>query len=181
MDAGARRCLAPHRFHPCWSPTGGATSVELQSVDGALSRLYGTLRFAPELAGRSDRRGAMGATVWYSTACWPSDWPPEAGDRIQLGNASLEVRALIVRQPDPQSACGLGGPPVADLGRGPCPHRAAAARQPAAYRPRACRRAGCLAGRLFDAFPDSEAEVRTFLPSATRLGKCSDESAQACC
>ena len=55
--------------------TGEAQLVELQSVDDAYPFVrHAALRARARLWPKRPP-SAMGATVWYSTACWPSDWP----------------------------------------------------------------------------------------------------------
>ena len=92
------------------------------------------------------------------------------------------MRALIVRQPDRSLRADWSGPPVlisaAALdatgllrpGSRPAYRYRVRAEEPDAWR-----------AAFFDAFPDSEAEVRTFLERNARLGKCSGRSARACC
>ena len=151
--------------------TGEAQLVELQSVDDAYP-LYGTLRFAPELAlaeATAERDGRHGV-VLDRVLAERLDLKP--GDRIELGDASLEVRALIVRQPDRSLRADWSGPPVlisaAALdatgllrpGSRPAYRYRVRAEEPDAWR-----------AAFFDAFPDSEAEVRTFLERNARLGE----------
>ncbi|MCP5232523.1 MAG: ABC transporter permease [Zoogloeaceae bacterium] len=151
--------------------TGEAQLVELQSVDGAYP-LYGTLRFAPELAlaeATAERDGRHGVVLDRVLA---ERLAVKPGDRIELGDASLEVRALIVRQPDRSLRADWSGPPVlisaAALdatgllrpGSRPAYRYRVRAEEPDAWR-----------AAFFDAFPDSEAEVRTFLERNARLGE----------
>ena len=150
---------------------GEAQLVELQSVDGAYP-LYGTLRFAPELAlaeATAERDGRHGVVLDRVLA---ERLAVKPGDRIELGDASLEVRALIVRQPDRSLRADWSGPPVlisaAALdatgllrpGSRPAYRYRVRAEEPDAWR-----------AAFFDAFPDSEAEVRTFLERNARLGE----------
>ena len=151
--------------------TGEAQLVELQSVDDAYP-LYGTLRFAPELAlaeATAERDGRHGVVLDRVLA---ERLAVKPGDRIELGDASLEVRALIVRQPDRSLRADWSGPPVlisaAALdatgllrpGSRPAYRYRVRAEEPDAWR-----------AAFFDAFPDSEAEVRTFLERNARLGE----------
>lgn len=150
---------------------GEAQLVELQSVDDAYP-LYGTLRFAPELAlaeATAERDGRHGVVLDRVLA---ERLAVKPGDRIELGDASLEVRALIVRQPDRSLRADWSGPPVlisaAALdatgllrpGSRPAYRYRVRAEEPDAWR-----------AAFFDAFPDSEAEVRTFLERNARLGE----------
>ena len=151
--------------------TGEAQLVELQSVDDAYP-LYGTLRFAPELAlaeATAERDGRHGVVLDRVLA---ERLAVKPGDRIELGDASLEVRALIVRQPDRSLRADWSGPPVlisaAALdatgllrpGSRPAYRYRVRAEEPDAWR-----------AAFFDAFPDSEAEVRTFIERNARLGE----------
>ena len=152
--------------------TGEAQLVELQSVDDAYP-LYGTLRFAPErsLAEATAERDGRHGVVLDRVLAERLDLKP--GDRIELGNASLEVRALIVRQPDRSLRADWSGPPVlisaaalSDTGL-----LQPASRPAYRYRVRTDAEPDAWRADFLDAFPSSEAEVRTFIERNARLGE----------
>ena len=151
--------------------TGEAQLVELQSVDDAYP-LYGTLRFAPELAlaeATAERDGRHGVVLDRVLA---ERLAVKPGDRIELGDASLEVRALIVRQPDRSLRADWSGPPVliSAAALDATGLLRPGSRPAYRYRVRA-EETDAWRAAFFDAFPDSEAEVRTFLERNARLGE----------
>lgn len=81
-------------------PDGEARSlIEMKAVDGAYP-LYGALRLAPDLpAGEalSERGGVWGAAV---DPVLLERLQAKLGDRVRIGDAELELRATILREPD---------------------------------------------------------------------------------
>ncbi|TVT61012.1 MAG: FtsX-like permease family protein [Azoarcus sp. PHD] len=152
--------------------SGDAQLVELQSVDDAYP-LYGTLRFAPERSleeATAERDGQHGVVLDRVLADRLGLAP---GDRIELGNASLDVRALIVRQPDRSLRADWSGPPVLISAAA---LDATGLLQPGSrpayrYRVRTDEEPDAWRIAFLDAFPDSEAEVRTFIERNARLGE----------
>jgi putative ABC transport system permease protein len=143
------------------SDDGRAQLVELQSADAAYP-LVGTLRLEPQaplaplLAQRDGRWGiALDAALARRLALQP-------GARVEVGDATLEVRALVLQQPDRSLRADWAGAPVlvADgalqatglvgpLSRVDWRWRVATERDPAAWR-----------ADFAAAFPRSDAEVR---------------------
>jgi putative ABC transport system permease protein len=82
------------------SVDGGKRSlIELQAVDGAYP-LYGAVTLAPELplAGALEgESGIFGAAIEAAAA---SRLGLHLGDRFRIGDAQLELRAIVERQPD---------------------------------------------------------------------------------
>ncbi|KRC08674.1 ABC transporter permease [Hydrogenophaga sp. Root209] len=93
------------------APDGRAQLIELQSADEHYP-LYGTVELAPA--------GPLAATLAHNNGVWGAaldatlaqrlDLQP--GDTVEVGNLSLEVRALVVRQPDRSLRADWGGAPV---------------------------------------------------------------------
>jgi putative ABC transport system permease protein len=85
---------------------GAATLVELKAVDGRYP-LYGTPRLDPAMPlaeALRERDGVFGAAV-ESTLLARLDLRP--GDRIRIGEAPIEVRAVLTSEPD-KLAGGIG-------------------------------------------------------------------------
>ncbi len=151
---------------------GEAQLVELQSVDERYP-LYGTLRFAPELAlaeATAVREGRHGVVLDRVLA---ERLGLARGDRVELGDASLEVRALIVRQPDRSLRADWSGPPVLISAAA---LESTGLLQPGSrpayrYRVRTDLAPDVWREAFLAAFPDSEAEVRTFIERNARLGE----------
>jgi putative ABC transport system permease protein len=143
------------------SADGRAQLVELQSADAAYP-LVGTLKLEPQaplaplLAPRDGRWGiALDAALARRLALQP-------GALVEVGDATLEVRALVLQQPDRSLRADWAGAPVlvADgaldatglvgpLSRVDWRWRVATEREPAAWR-----------ADFAAAFPRSDAEVR---------------------
>ncbi|HSQ72578.1 MAG TPA: FtsX-like permease family protein, partial [Rubrivivax sp.] len=92
-------------------PDGGAQLVELQSVDDAYP-LVGTLQLAPpeplaDLLALRD--GAWGIAL---DAVLARRMGLAAGDRVEVGDATLAGRALILHQPDRSLRADWAGAPV---------------------------------------------------------------------
>ena len=151
---------------------GDAHLVELQSTDQAYP-LYGTVELEPPqplAEALATRDGLPGAAIDRVLAGRMALQP---GDRIELGVATLAVRAIVARQPDRSLRADWSGPPVlisADalaqtglLQPGSRPayrYRVRSDLDPAAWRT-----------AFLAAFPDSDAEVRTFIERNARLGE----------
>jgi len=151
---------------------GDAHLVELQSTDHTYP-LYGTVELLPTQAlndALAVRGGVHGAAVDRVLA---ERLALTVGERIELGESLLEVRAIIARQPDRSLRADWSGPPVlisaaaladtALLQPGSRPEYRYRVRSELA--PNAWREA------FMSAFPDSEAEVRTFIERNARLGE----------
>jgi putative ABC transport system permease protein len=73
--------------------------IEMKAVDGAYP-LYGALRLAPELSAQDalgERGGVWGAVV---DPVLLERLHAKLGDRVRIGDAELELRATIAREPD---------------------------------------------------------------------------------
>jgi len=91
---------------------GDFTVVELQSVDNQYP-LYGRVRFEPamslqEAVGRSDE-GIWGAAFDPALV---EQLALQVGQRVSVGDLELELRAVIVEQPDRSLRADFRGPPV---------------------------------------------------------------------
>lgn len=153
------------------APDGRAQLIELQSADEHYP-LYGTVELAPAgplAATLADNNGVWGAAL-DATLAQRLDLQP--GDTVEVGNLSLEVRALVVRQPDRSLRADWGGAPVlvADgalaatglvqpLSRVEYHYRVRTA-QPAEWR-----------DAFITAFPDLAAEVTTFDERSDRMAE----------
>ncbi len=151
---------------------GDTHLVELQSADSAYP-LYGAVELMPAqtlAVALAARDGTHGAAIDRVLA---ERLGLQVGDAVALGVATLQVRAIIARQPDRSLRADWSGPPLlisADaleqtelLQPGSRPayrYRIRSAQQPAAWR-----------ADFLAAFPDSEAEVRTFIERNARLGE----------
>ena len=93
------------------APDGRAQLIELQSADERYP-LYGTVELAPAgplAAALTEINGVWGAAL-DATLAQRLNLKP--GDRVEVGNLSLEVRAVVVRQPDRSLRADWGGAPV---------------------------------------------------------------------
>lgn len=93
------------------APDGRAQLIELQSAD-ARYPLYGTVELAPagDLADTlAWRDGAWGAAIDGALA---QRLGLTAGDRVEVGDLALVVRAIVVRQPDRSLRADWSGAPV---------------------------------------------------------------------
>lgn len=151
---------------------GDAHLVELQSFDEHYP-LYGAVELSPPaplagaLALKADAWGvALDRVLAERLKLGVGDW-------VELGAARLEVRALIMRQPDRSLRADWSGPPVliaADaLG-------ATALLQPGSrpayrYRVRTDLAPDDWRSTFASAFPDSDWEIRTFIERNARLGE----------
>ena len=90
---------------------GRSQLIELVSADAAYP-LYGVVELAPPQALADvlqDKNGVWGAALDRALATRLSIQP---GDKVQVGDASLEVRAIVVRQPDRSLRADWGAAPV---------------------------------------------------------------------
>ncbi|MDP3203448.1 MAG: hypothetical protein Q8M80_05190, partial [Hydrogenophaga sp.] len=93
------------------APDGRAQLIELQSADVRYP-LYGAVELAPAgdlSAALTEQNGVWGAAL-DATLAQRLDLQP--GDTVEVGNLSLQVRALVVRQPDRSLRADWGGAPV---------------------------------------------------------------------
>lgn len=154
------------------APDGRSQLIELQSAD-AHYPLVGTVELDP--AGTLDaalgqRDGVWGAAVDGALA---TRLGLQVGDRLRVGNLSLELRARVLRQPDRSLRADWSGAPVlvADgalqasglvqpLSRVEYQYRVRTETPPAEWR-----------DAFIAAFPLLEAEVRTFEERSARLAE----------
>lgn len=152
--------------------TGDAHLVELQSADGAYP-LYGAVELLPAqplAEALAAREGAHGAAIDRVLA---ERMALQLGDRIELGVAKLEVRAIIVRQPDRSLRADWSGPPVLISASALAQTELLQPGSRPAYRYRVRSELEPAAWRtdFLATFPDSEADVRTFIERNARLGE----------
>ena len=158
---------------------GDFTVVELQSVDAAYP-LYGRVRLEPDLAlAEAVGRGSDGT--------WGAAFDPvlaetlgvTVGERVSVGDIELELRALIVEQPDRSFRADLRGPPlVVDEGA----LAASGLVQPTSlvdfdYRVRTDEDPDAWRAALLEAFPDATWEVQTVGDRGEFVGERLDEVA----
>ncbi len=151
---------------------GRAQLIELQSADGQYP-LYGQVLLQPPGplgAALAQRDGQWGAAL---DAVLARRLGLSVGDLVDVGDARLAVRALIMRQPDRSLRADWGAAPVlvADgalqatglvqpLSRVQYHYRVRTATPPAAWR-----------DAFVAAFPDLDAEVRTFEQRGERMAE----------
>ncbi|HRP24682.1 FtsX-like permease family protein [Thauera sp.] len=151
---------------------GDTHLVELQSVDERYP-LYGELLLDPPQSIAEATAAVAGRHGVALDPVLAERLALRVGDLVELGVIALEVRALTVRQPDRSLRADWSGPPVlisaaalaetALLQPGSRP--AFRYRVRTALAPQAWREA------FMAAFPDHEAEVRTFVERNARLGE----------
>jgi putative ABC transport system permease protein len=151
---------------------GRAQLIELQSADAAYP-LYGEITLAP--AGSLDmalaqRDGHWGAALDATLA---ERMGIDVGDKVDVGDQSLAVRALIKRQPDRSLRADWGGAPVLVAEGG---LMATGLVQPLSrvdylYRVRTDQPASAWRDRFTAAFPALEAEVDTFDERSARMAE----------
>ena len=151
---------------------GEAQLVELQSVD-AVYPLYGEVELVPEqslTAALDLRDGQFGAAIDRVLAERTGLQP---GDRIELGAATLEVRAVIARQPDRSLRADWSGPPllISDLALRETQLLQPGSRPAYRYRVRTELQPDEWRAGFVAAFPDNDAEIRTFIERNARLGE----------
>ena len=94
------------------TPEGEFTVIELQSVDAAYP-LYGEVRLEPDVPLDDALARAPDGT-------WGAAFDPSlaerrgliVGDRVAVGSLELELRALVVEQPDRSLRADVSGPPL---------------------------------------------------------------------
>ncbi|MDX1513226.1 MAG: ABC transporter permease [Gammaproteobacteria bacterium] len=152
--------------------------VELQSVDHRYP-LYGQVELRPAMSvaeAVENRGGVWGAAIDPVLA---RRLDLEPGDRVDIGALAVEVRALIVRQPDRGLSADWRGPPVLiaadalDASRLIQP----GSRIEYEYRVRIDGDANAWRDALTAAFPDADFEVHTFSNRSRRMGEVLDQVA----
>jgi len=154
------------------SADGRAQLIELQSTDAAYP-LYGEVTLSP--AGSLDtalaeQNGNWGAALDATLA---QRMGIAVGERVEIGNLSLAVRALITRQPDRSLRADWGGAPVL-VSEGAL--RATGLVQPLSrvnyrYRVRTDQPPGVWRDAFTAAFPALDAEVETFDERSERMAE----------
>jgi putative ABC transport system permease protein len=151
---------------------GRAQLIELQSADEHYP-LYGSVELSPPAAldeALQEREGVWGAAVDAALAQRLGLSP---GDGVEIGELTLEVRALIVRQPDRSLRADWAGAPVLvaegalqatgliqPLSRVDYLYRIATPQAPAAWR-----------ADFVTAYPALDVEVRTFEERSARMAE----------
>jgi putative ABC transport system permease protein len=151
---------------------GRSQLIELQSAD-ARYPLYGTVELAPpgDLAtALGERDGAWGAAIDGALA---RRLGLAVGDRVEVGNLSLAVRAVVVRQPDRSLRADWSGAPVL-VADGAL--LASGLVQPLSrveyhYRVRTAEPAAAWRDAFVQAFPELDAEVGTFDERSQRMAE----------
>ncbi len=149
-----------------------AQLIELQSTDAAYP-LYGEVTLAPAGSLESalaEQSGNWGAALDATLA---QRMEIAVGDRVEIGDASLVVRALITRQPDRSLRADWGGAPVL-VSEGAL--RATGLVQPLSrvdyrYRVRTDQSPGAWRDAFTAAFPALDAEVDTFGERSERMAE----------
>lgn len=111
IDANGRHSLVIELYTMLITPAGDFVRVELQNVDKRYP-LYGTLRLQPELdlAGSTAfAAGRWGVAIDQSLALRQGI---SVGDRVSIGSLEMDVRALVLEQPDRNLTADWRGPPV---------------------------------------------------------------------
>ncbi|PKO68160.1 MAG: ABC transporter permease [Betaproteobacteria bacterium HGW-Betaproteobacteria-16] len=152
--------------------SGQAQLIELQSTD-AQYPLYGEVTLAPASAldAALAPRGADWGAAVDATLAQRLNLQP--GDRIDIGDLNLEVRALITRQPDRSLRADWGGAPVL-VADGAL--KATGLVQPLSrveyhYRVRTDEPANEWRDAFVAAFPALDAEVQTFDQRSARMAE----------
>lgn len=151
---------------------GRAQLIELQSTDAAYP-LYGEVTLAPAGsldAALAEQNGVWGAAVDATLA---QRMGMAVGERVEIGDLSLVVRALITRQPDRSLRADWGGAPVL-VADGAL--RATGLVQPLSrvdyrYRVRTDQPPSVWRDAFTAAFPALDAEVDTFDERSERMAE----------
>lgn len=151
---------------------GRAQLIELMSADAAYP-LYGTVALQPAgtlAEALTQRNGQWGAAIDASLATRLGLKP---GDRVDIGDLPLTVRALIVRQPDRSLRADWGAAPVL-VAEGAL--MATGLVQPLSrveyqYRVRTSEAAPAWRDAFLAAFPALDAEVRSFDERSDRMAE----------
>jgi putative ABC transport system permease protein len=154
------------------SADGRAQLIELQSTDAAYP-LYGEVTLSPPgslTTALAEQNGDWGAALDATLA---ERMDIAVGDRVEIGNLSLPVRALITRQPDRSLRADWGGAPVL-VSEGAL--RATGLVQPLSrvayrYRVRTDQPPGAWRDAFTAAFPALDAEVDTFDERSERMAE----------
>ena len=151
---------------------GRAQLIELQSADAAYP-LYGEVTLAPAGSLESalaQRDGQWGAALDATLA---ERMGIAVGDQVEVGDLSLDVRALITRQPDRSLRADWGGAPVlvADGGLMATGLVQPLSRIDYRYRVRTDQPASVWRDRFIAAFPALDAEVDTFDERSERMAE----------
>ncbi len=154
------------------APDGRAQLIELQSAD-ARYPLYGTVELAPAGAladTLAQRDGAWGAAIDGALA---QRLGLVVGDRVEVGDLTLVVRAIVVRQPDRSLRADWNGAPVlvADGALMATGLVQPLSRVEYQYRVRTEQPAAEWRDAFMAAFPALDAEVRTFEERSERMAE----------
>ena len=154
------------------APDGRAQLIELQSAD-ARYPLYGTVELAPAGAladTLAQRDGAWGAAIDGALA---QRLGLTVGDRVEVGDLALVVRAIVVRQPDRSLRADWNGAPVlvADGALMATGLVQPLSRVEYQYRVRTGLPATEWRDAFIAAFPSLDAEVRTFEERSERMAE----------
>ncbi|MDH3317101.1 MAG: ABC transporter permease [Gammaproteobacteria bacterium] len=156
--------------------SGRPQLVELQSVDENYP-LYGQVELDPAVrvpGAVAERDGVFGAAIDPVLA---SRLGLSVGDRVQIGSLSMEVRALIRRQPDRGLSADWRGPPVLIAAEA---LSASGLVQPGSrleyeYRVKIDGDPVEWRDAIASAFPEVEFEVQTFSNRSRRMGEVLDQ------
>ncbi|MDX1451685.1 MAG: FtsX-like permease family protein, partial [Oleiphilaceae bacterium] len=160
------------------TPKGDFHLVELLSTDDAYP-LYGDLVLEPEQSlqqATEQRDGHWGVAIDPILA---ERLGLKLNDRVNIGNLALQVRALVLAQPDRRLNANWRGAPVLlsqdALNASGLVHPAS--RIEYEYRVRTDQTARAWKRQFMAAFPDSEWEVRTFQDRSERIAERLDQIA----
>jgi putative ABC transport system permease protein len=152
--------------------SGQAQLIELQSTD-AQYPLYGEVTLAPAAAldAALAKRGSDWGAAVDATLAQRLNLQP--GDRIDIGDLNLEVRALITRQPDRSLRADWGGAPVlvADGALMATGLVQPLSRVEYRYRVRTDEPANAWRDAFVAAFPALDAEAQTFDQRSERMAE----------
>ncbi|MCZ4315858.1 hypothetical protein O4H66_20860 [Comamonadaceae bacterium G21597-S1] len=154
------------------APGGRAQLIELQSADAAYP-LVGTVELQPDAAlddALAERAGTWGAAVDDALA---TRMGLQLGDRLRIGDLSLELRARVMRQPDRSLRANWSGAPVlvADGALAATGLVQPLSRVEYRYRVRTDMPAATWRDAFVAAFPLLQAEVRTFEERSARMAE----------
>jgi putative ABC transport system permease protein len=154
------------------TPTGQSQLIELQSTDQQYP-LYGDVTLAPAAA--LDTALAQRGKDWGAAidAALAQRLGLQPGDRIDIGDLNLEVRALITRQPDRSLRADWGGAPVlvADGALMATGLVQPLSRVDYRYRVRTDQPANAWRDSFVAAFPALDAEVQSFDQRSERMAE----------
>ncbi|MCB2007359.1 MAG: hypothetical protein KDH93_20255, partial [Rhodoferax sp.] len=154
------------------APGGRAQLIELQSADAAYP-LVGSVELEPAGAlddALAERAGTWGAAVDGALA---TRLGLQLGDRLRIGDLSLELRAHVLRQPDRSLRANWSGAPVlvADGALAATGLVQPLSRVEYRYRVRTDMPAATWRDAFVAAFPLLQAEVRTFEERSARMAE----------